>query len=269
MKKNKFFNIKTLLSFIISISIISMISIVIASPDLEKDIKDNLSIYMNYLNNGKISEYYDIYNTRKLNDVEKLTFYDRIKNSTKVVSAELKTFEKFKFKIKIKDVNILRRLNNNTYLCNLKINYRIRENIDTTKTIKKSEDYILKIIYLGAKEGYKILLPFNSLDRDFSQGNFFVYLDNLYKTNKAKEIEEQRLLEEDSKDETINNDVEDLNMNDENGLYVDSTPNDEEDLDDSNSINEIKEDNNVTQEEFKDNNNTESNDIDTQENINQ
>ena len=187
----------------------------------------------------------------------------------KVVNAELKTFEKFKFKIKIKDVNILRRLNNNTYLCNLKINYRIRENIDTTKTIKKSEDYILKIIYLGAKEGYKILLPFNSLDRDFSQGNFFVYLDNLYKTNKAKEIEEQRLLEENSKDETINNNVEDLNMNDENGLYVDSTPNDEEDLDDSNSINEIKEDNNVTQEEFKDNNNTESNDIDTQENINQ
>ena len=76
MKKNKFFNIKTLISFIISISIISMISIVIASPDLEKDIKDNLSIYMNYLNNGKISEYYDIYNTRKLNDVEKLTFYE-------------------------------------------------------------------------------------------------------------------------------------------------------------------------------------------------
>lgn len=269
MKKNKFFNIKTLLSFIASITIISMISVVIASPDLEKDIKDNLSIYINYLNNGKISEYYDIYNTRKLNDVEKLTFYDRIKNSTKVVNAEIETFEKFKFKIKIKDVNILRRLNNNTYLCNLKIDYRIRENVNTTKTIKKSEDYILKIIYLGTKEGYKILLPFNSLDRDFSQSNFFIYLDNLYKTNRAKEIEEQRLLEEDNKDETIDTYIEDSNINDENGLYVDSIQNDEEVLDDSNSANEIKEDNGLIQDEFKDNNDTESNSIDTQENINQ
>ena len=269
MKKNKFFNIKTLLSFLVSISIISMISIVIASPDLEKDIKDDLSIYINHLNNGKISEYYDIYNTRKLNDVEKLTFYDRIKNSTKVVNAELETFEKFKFKIKIKEVDILRRLNNNTYLCNLKIDYRIRENINTTKTIKKSEDYILKIIYLGAKEGYKILLPFNSLDRDFSQSNFFIYLDNLYKSNKAKEIEEQRLLEEDNKDETINNNVEDSDMNDENGLYVDSILNDEEELDDSSNINEVKEDSDEIDEESKDNGEAENNDIYTQENTNQ
>ena len=269
MKKNKFFNIKTLLSFIVSISIISMVGIVIASPNLEKDIKDDLSIYLNYLNSGKISEYYDIYNTRKLNDVEKLTFYDRIKNATKVVNSELETFEKFKFKIRIKEVNILRRLNNNTYLCNLNVDYRIRENINTTKTIKSSESYILKVIYLGAKEGYKILLPFNSLDRDFSQSNFFTNLDNLYKTNRAKEIEEKRLSEESDKDTNLNDEDSSItsenneNMsNDEDTLNTDSTLNEERNVDTSNSSNNIQDE---SQDESENNNETEINKVDNNE----
>lgn len=222
MSKTKYFNIKVIISFFLSILLMSMIAVVIASPDLEKDIKDDLSVYINYLNNGDISEYYNMYNTRKLNDIEKSLFYDKIKDTTKVVENELDTFKKFKLQIKINDVKILRKVNSNIYLCSLDINYKSRENIDTTKTIKKSDKYILKIIYLGKDNGYKILLPFNSIDKDFSTSNIFTYLENLYKNNKAKEIEEQRLLEEEkekesdanSDDTSISEDDNENNIND-------------------------------------------------------
>lgn len=256
MKKNKFFSIKTLISFIVSIILISMAGIVIASPDLEKDIKEDLSIYLNHLNNGDVSGYYDIYNTRKLSDMEKLSFYDKIKNSTKVMNAEMETFKKFKLKIKISNVDILRRLNNNTYLCNVGIEYRLRENTNTTKTIKKTEDYILKIIYIESKDEYKILLPFNSLDKDFSQSNIFAYLENLYKTNKAKEIEEQRLLED--SDVIIDNLDEDFI--DESNLESDlnnESPN--ENASDESNLNENTSDKKNNSEE--NNNFTDSNDI--------
>ena len=127
MSKKKLFTIKTLVSFLISLFILSLSCIVIAGPDLEKDIKNDLSVYINHLNKGNVSEYYNLYNTRKLTDIEKSLFYDKIKNTTKVVESELETLQKFKLKIKIKDINILRKVNNNIYLCNLSVDYQVRE----------------------------------------------------------------------------------------------------------------------------------------------
>ena len=219
MSKKKLFTIKTFVSFLISLFILSLSCIVMAGPDLEKDIKNDLSVYIDNLNNGKISEYYNLYNTRKLTDIEKSLFYDKIRNATKVVDSELETLQKFKLKVKIKEVNILRKINHNIYLCNLSVDYQIREGVDTTKTIKKSDEFILKILYAG-KDGYKILLPFNSMDKDFSESEVFAYLEQLYKVKKSKEIEEKRLLEEQEKENKEKEDIENNNKNyeDEHGL---------------------------------------------------
>lgn len=219
MSKKKLFTIKTFISFLISLFILSLSCIVMAGPDLEKDIKNDLSVYIDNLNNGKISEYYNLYNTRKLTDIEKSLFYDKIRNATKVVDSELETLQKFKLKVKIKEVNILRKINHNIYLCNLSVDYQIREGVDTTKTIKKSDEFILKILYAG-KDGYKILLPFNSMDKDFSESEVFAHLEQLYKVKKSKEIEEKRLLEEQEKENKEKEDIENNNKNyeDEHGL---------------------------------------------------
>lgn len=219
MSKKKLFTIKTFVSFLISLFILSLSCIVMAGPDLEKDIKNDLSVYIDNLNNGKISEYYNLYNTRKLTDIEKSLFYDKIRNATKVVDSELETLQKFKLKVKIKEVNILRKINHNIYLCNLSVDYQIREGVDTTKTIKKSDEFILKILYAG-KDGYKILLPFNSMDKDFSESEVFAHLEQLYKVKKSKEIEEKRLLEEQEKENKEKEDIENNNENyeDEHGL---------------------------------------------------
>lgn len=195
MSKKKVFNFRVLFSFLFSMIVISASYIVFAGSDLEKDIKNDLTAYANSLNKGEISNYYNIYNTRKLTDIEKSLLYEKIKNTTKIVESEIKTYEKFRFKLKIKDVNILRKINNNLYLCNISVAYQMRENVETTKTIKKTEDYILKILYTG-KDGYKILLPFNSKDKDFSGSEIFIYLEQQYKDKKAKEIENERAEQE-------------------------------------------------------------------------
>lgn len=260
MINKKIFNIKTLVSFLVSIFILSISCIVIAGPDLEKDIKIDLSTYINNLNNGKISEYYNIYNTRKLTDIEKSLFYDKIKNATNVIESEFETFKKFKLKVKIKKVDILRKVNDNIYLCNLSVDYQIREGIKTTKTIKKSEDYILKILYTG-KDGYKILLPFNSMDKDFSSSGLYIYLDELYKDKKAKEVEEKRILEENKKEEEGNQNgtKEEITeiYEDEHGLGSTNNP---EDL---KTDSEKSESNNNAEHS---NSNTNDNNIDTESN---
>lgn len=214
MSKKKFFNIKTFISFIVFTIILSISAVVIAGPDLEKDIKEDLSKYINHLNKGEISEYYNMYNTRKLNEIEKVSFYEKIKNATKIMNEEQETFKKFKLKVKINNVKILKKINNNLYLCNLIVSYQIREGIDTTKTIKKNEEFIVKVLNVG-KDGYKILLPFNAIDKDFSESETFLYLEQLYKDKKAKEIEEKRLLEEEKESEENENNSEDEEYVDE------------------------------------------------------
>lgn len=240
MRKKILFTIKTITSCIVSLCILSSLFIVIASPNMEKDIKNDLSSYIKNLNNGEISEYYDIYNTRKLTDIEKSLFYDKIKNSINVVDSEIETFKKFKLKVKIKDVNILKKVNNNIYLCNLSVDYQLREGINTTKTIKKSDEFILKILYTG-DDGYKILLPFNSMDKDFSESEVFTYLEQLYKEKKSKEIEEKRLNEEQEKIE------ENIENEDALDITYDESINSDENTDDdvNNEIsNNMTEDNN-------------------------
>lgn len=220
MSKKKFFSVKTLISLIISLLIVSCSVIVIAGPNLEKDIKRDLSKYIKYLNEGEISQYYNLYNTRKLSELEKSLFYEKIKNATKVVSAEKETYKKFRLKVKVRDVNILEKINNNLYLCNLSIDYQIREHINTTKTIKKSDEYIVKILYVG-KDGYKILLPFNSIDKDFSETETFKFIEQVYKDKKAKEIEKKRLQkekEDENNPEKEEADTEKIEYEDENGL---------------------------------------------------
>lgn len=257
MSKRKLFNIKTLISFILTLLITFSTIVIMACPDLEKDIKNDLSKYIKYLNNGEISGYYDIYNTRKLNDIEKSLFYEKIKNTTKIVNEQKETFEKFKLKVKINDVNILKKMNNNLYLCNINTTYHIRENIHTTKTIKKTEEHIVKVIYVG-QDGYKILLPFNSMDKDFSQTETFMFLEQEYKNNKAKEIEEKRLLEESQKedsqddamsDEEIDDFIDEQGLNSEIKENNDDTNSDDESVEESddneNSDNNINDNNNI------------------------
>lgn len=207
MNKKRLSIVKKIISFLTSLFILSISCIVIAGPDLEKDIKQDLTTYTNHLNKCNISKYYEIYNTRKLTDIEKSLFYDKIKETTTIVNSEKETLEKFKLKVSIKDVNILKKINNNIYLCNLKVNYQIRENVFTTKTIKKSDEYIVKILYTE-QNGYKILLPFNSMDKDFSESNVFASLKQQYKDKKAKEVEEKRLLEDKTDEETENDTIE-------------------------------------------------------------
>lgn len=207
--------IKKINAFIVSLFIISISFIAIVGPDLEKDIKKDLLTYINHLNNGNISQYYEIYNTRKLTDIEKSLFYDKIKNATKIVNSEKETFKKFKLKVQIEDVKILNKINQNIYLCNIKVYYQIRENINTTKTIKKSDEYILKILDTG-ENGYKILLPFNSMDKEFSESNLFIHLEQLYKDKKAKEVEEKRINKENTEDKIQDTNTVDIDKNENN-----------------------------------------------------
>ena len=230
MNKSKFFNLKTLISFIAVLTILSLSFVVVACPNLEKDIKKDISKYMSYLNNGEVSEYYSLYNTRKLSDIDKSLFYDKIRNTVKVINAEKETFMKYRMKVKVDKVDILEKMNTNLYLCNLKVTYQIRENINTTKTIKKTEEYIVKVLHTQ-NDGYKILLPFNSLNKDFSETETFSSIEQIYKNKKAKEIENKRKKDEKEKDEdtSINTKNENNdNFEDENGLDVDKNTENED-----------------------------------------
>lgn len=273
MSKKKFFSVKTLISLIISLIILSCSVIVIAGPNLEKDIKRDISKYINYLNEGEISQYYNLYNTRKLNELEKSLFYEKIKNATKIMASENETYKKFRLKVKVKDVNILEKINNNLYLCNLSVDYQIREHINTTKTIKKSEEYIVKILYVG-KDGYKILLPFNSMDKDFSETETFKFIEQVYKDKKAKEIEKQRLQKEKEDKATTEKEEsadKEIVYEDENGLN--STKKEEKENDntsekssqeqDKNSI-----DNNISGDSNNNTNNSQFEDLEDNSNEN-
>lgn len=269
MSKKKFFNLKTLISFIVSFIILSFSFVVIACPNLEKDIKKDISKHINHLNKGEISEYYNLYNTRKLSDLEKSLFYEKIRNTVKIMKSEQETFEKFRLRVKVDRVDILEKVNNNLYLCNLAVTYQIRENINTTKTIKKTDEYIVKILNLGS-DGYKILLPFNSMDKDFSESETFSFLEQSYKNKKAKEIEKKRLKEENEKKDIVDDTKkEDKKFEDENGLNVnqnstDKDKNKHEDNEKTEDVNPDSEDTNINQDkENTDSNKDKENEVDS------
>lgn len=258
MSIKKFFNLKTLISFIVTLLLVSFSFVVIAGPNLEKDIKKDISKYINYLNQGKISEYYSLYNTRKLSDIDKSLFYDKIRNTVKIVNAEKDTFLKYRMKVKVDKIDILEKMNDNLYLCNLKVTYQIRENTNTTKTIKKTEEYIVKVLDTK-NDGYKILLPFNSLDKDFSETETFLSIEQIYKNKKAKEIEKKR--KEKEKEEGISEEDKDKekleeseSFEDENGLNVESS----DEKQNSNNNESDKEDSKDTEKESSSNTDTEN-----------
>lgn len=245
MDKKNFFNLYKIFFAGLALFVLFGSTVVIASPDLENDIKKDLSIYINHLNNGNISGYYDIYNTRKLSEIEKGLFYEKIKNTTNVIEKEKEFFNKFKLKVQITNVEILNRINNNLYLCNLNVKYQARESVDTTKTIKKEEGFIVKILNIE-KDKYKILLPFNSMDKDFSETEVFRSIQNIYKENKANLIAQKRLEVESEK----SNEVNDVDTDKTNSNIDDSTINNNIDDDtegnNTNNTNDVntKEDNN-------------------------
>lgn len=190
-------------SFIIVITtlvfiILSVISIM--TPNLTKEIKKDLSKGMASLCEGNIKDYYNIYNTRKLTEIDKTKFYDKISTTQEVINSEKDLFKKYKLNVQIKDVAIIEKIGDNLYLCNINVTYKSRKNHKTTETISHTEDYIVKIIDVGNMD-YKILLPFNSLDKDFSSGSIYKMLEESASKKQAKKIKEQRELEEKAKEE--------------------------------------------------------------------
>lgn len=190
-------------SFIIVITtlifiVLSVISIM--TPNLAREIKKDLSKGMASLCEGNIKDYYNIYNTRKLTEIDKTKFYEKISSTQEVINSEKDLFKKYKLNIQIKDVAIIEKIGDNLYLCNINVTYKSRKNHKTTDTSSTTEDYIVKIIDVGNME-YKILLPFNSLDKDFSSGNIYKSLEESSLNKQAKKIKEQRELEEKAKEE--------------------------------------------------------------------
>ena len=192
-----------IVSFIIVITtlifiVLSIISIM--TPNLAKEIKKDLSKGVASLCSGNIKDYYNIYNTRKLTEIDKTKFYEKISSTQEIINSEQELFKKYKLNIQIKDVSIIDKIGDNLFLCNITVNHKSRKNDKTTDVINKTEDYILKIIDVGNMD-YKILLPFNSMDKDFSSSNIYKALEESALKKQAEKIKEQRELKEKAKAE--------------------------------------------------------------------
>ena len=188
--------------------IFSTLSVVsLATPNLSKEIKRDLTDGVQSLCHGDIKSYYNMYNTRKLTEIEKTKFYDKITDTQDIVNSEMSLFKKYKLTIKINEVSVMKKIGDNLFLCNLEVNYKFRKNHDTTETIGKTEDYIVKVIDVGNMD-YKILLPFNSLDKDFSSSLIYSKLKEADAKKQADKItaerEKQEELEAQNKEEIIN-----------------------------------------------------------------
>lgn len=249
--KSKSTSIIISLFIVIAILIFLTLSIIsIATPNLSKEIAKDLNKGIQSLCVGDIHEYYNMYNTRKLTEIEKTKFYEKITETQEVVDSEMDLFKKYKLTIKINDVSIINKIGDNLFLCNINVNYKYRKSHDTTDTVDKTEDYIIKIIDVGNMD-YKILLPFNSLDKDFSSSNLYKKLKDSNTQKQAekikKEREEQEKLENQQAEEQKDNLEENTNINDNFSS-----------IDDTISTTETTEENNVT---------TEENDVTTEEPI--
>lgn len=181
----------------LAFSTLTAISIVI--PDIPAEIKKDLMKGINSLCEGDIKNYYSIYNTRKLTEIEKTKFYDKITETQEIIDSEKELFNKYKLKIQIKDVSIIKKIGDNLFLCNLNVNYKSRVNDSTTQTKNITENYIVKIIDVGNMD-YKILLPFNSMDKDFSSSNIYKSIKEVSLQKQAEIIKKQREEEEKQKE---------------------------------------------------------------------
>ena len=251
--KNK--SIIASLFIVIAVLIFSTLSIVsIATPNLSKEIKKDLTEGVQSLSHGDIKNYYNMYNTRKLTEIEKTKFYEEIKEVQEIIKSEMNLFKKYKLSIKINDVSVIDKIRNNLFLCNINVSYKYRKNYDTTSTVDKTEDYIVKIIDVGNME-YKILLPFNSLDKDFSSSTIYKKLKESNDKKQAEKIQKERELKEKLELEQKENNSTTKDVTEDNASIVeDSSDIIEEDNKDTNSV-----DNN-TSSENKENLNTENKD---------
>lgn len=226
-----------LLSLFLIVTVLTFLSLTAASlatPNLAKEIKKDIERGTSGLCKGDIKNYYNIYNTRKLTEIEKTKFYERIIESQDIVNSEKDLFKKYNLKIQIKNVSIIKKINSNMYLCNISVNYRYRKNHNTTDLYNQTEDYIVKIIDVGDMD-FKILLPFNSLDKDFYCGHIFKILKEEHHKKEAEKIKLEREEEKNNQEsnEYINEDYtynieEDTNNDDTAGddIASDNTDND-------------------------------------------
>lgn len=212
--KSKSKSIIVSLFIVVAILIFSTLSVVsMAIPNLAKEIKKDLNKGVQSLCVGDINQYYNMYNTRKLTEIEKTKFYEKITETQNVVTSEMDLFKKYKLTIKINDVSIIDKIGDNLFLCNINVNYKYRKNHNTTDTVDKTEDYIIKIIDVGDME-YKILLPFNSLDKDFSSSNLYNKLKESEAKKQADKIQKEREEQEKTGNESPvqeNDDIENDN----------------------------------------------------------
>jgi hypothetical protein len=226
MKKNGSL-IASIIIIIIALLFGSFTIVSATTPDLAKEIKKDISKGIDGLCNADITTYYNIYNTRKLTEIEKTKFYDKISSVKEVIESEKELFLKYKLNIQIKDVVVIDKIGDNLYLCNLTVNYKCRKNPEKTDTMNVTEDYMVKIIDVGNMD-YKILLPFNSLDKDFSSGNIFKYLEETMNKKQAEKVKEQREQEEQEKLDKLKEESEEMDEDGVVQIIEDSSDIDEE-----------------------------------------
>lgn len=246
-----------IITIILTFSTLTVISL--ATPNISNEIKKDLSKGLDYLCEGDAKNYYNIYNTRKLTEIEKTKFYEKITSTQEILDSEKELFAKYNLKIQIKDVSVIKKIGDNLFLCNLNVNYKSRVNDTTTQTINKTEDYIVKIIDVGNMD-YKILLPFNSLDKDFSSSNLFKVLKESAQKKQAEKIKEQRELEEKKKLEEQKAEEEELiKEEDEANAVI---------IEDSSDIASDQEENTTNSDTTNNENSNTNNSDDTKNNIN-
>ena len=254
--KTKSKSIIASLFIVVIILIFSTLSIVsIATPNLSKEVKKDLTEGVQSLEHGDIKNYYNMYNTRKLTEIGKTKFYEKIRECQDILKSEKDLFEKYRLSIKINDVSIINKIGDNLFLCNINVNYKYRKHHSTTTTIDKTEDFIVKIIDVGEME-YKILLPFNSLDKDFSSSNIYNKLKESHAQKQAEKIKQERESKEENDNTSTLESTNDLPTEDNihNAQVLDIPSNTEANNNDNNTN---KEDDNTEEENtVEDNSNT-------------
>lgn len=243
------FIVTTILVFL-TLSIVS-----IATPNLSKEIKKDLGKGVQSLCQGDIKNYYNMYNTRKLTEIEKTKFYEKIIETQDVINSEMDLFKKYKLSIQIKDVSIIDKIGDNLFLCNINVNYKYRKKHDTTATIDNTEDYIIKVIDVGNMD-YKILLPFNSLDKDFSSSGIYKILKESNAQKEAERIKKEREMKEELEEQKRKEEEMQQNETEHNAHIIENISDADEDT--------LKEDN--TQEEDSSSNNSSNNTIENSNN---
>lgn len=248
--KNKKKSIIASFIIIVLILIFSALTVIsIITPDIPNEIKKDLTKGINSLCEGNIEDYYNIYNTRKLTEIEKTKFYDKINETQELINKEKELFNKYKLNIQIKDISIIKKIGDNLFLCNLNVNYKSRLSDSTTQTKNVTEDYIVKIIDVGNMD-YKILLPFNSMDKDFSSSNIYKSIKEISLDKQSELIKEQReeneKLEEMNKEEVDENTEDDIKETEHHATIIEdgsSIEEEEDEEDNSDNANNSTEEN--------------------------